>query len=145
NIYTPARTDTASHEKTTGHAVTRHCLGSQDTGTRSRDQRAEFPGSTLAAGRSAMELAREPGVGAKDESGQTAGSGLRGRHRLSGGARPGEDGDASTGKRLRLGSQSREPLRDRTLWRGQKLPRIGAGAESMSRRVLGTLSSRRCP
>src|SRR6266851_6154413 len=139
-----AHAEPADDGKTAGHAVARHGGRSEDTGTRSRNQRAEFPGSTLAAGRSAMELAREPGVGTKDESGQTAGSGLRGRHRLSGGARPGEDGDASTGKRLRLGSQSREHLRDRTLWRGHKLPRIGAGAESMPRRVLGTLSPRRC-
>src|SRR5438128_1599409 len=140
-----AHAEPADDGKTAGHAVARHGRSLESTGTRSRGERAEFPGTTRSPRGSAMELAREPGVGTKTQSGQTAGSGLRGGYRLSGGARLGEDGDASTGKRLRLGSQSREHLRDRTLWRGQKLPRIGAGAESMSRRVLGTLSPRRCP
>src|SRR6266536_1741518 len=122
----------ADDGKTAGHAVARHGRRLESTGTRSRGARVEFPGSTRAAGGSAMELAREPGPGTKTQSGQAGRHGLRGGHRLSGGARPGEDGDASSGKRLRLGSQSREHLRDRTLWRGQKLPRLGAGAESMS-------------
>src|SRR5438128_1239881 len=54
-----AHAEPADDGKTAGHAVARHGRGSEDTGTRSRDQRAEFPGSTLAAGRSAMELAQK--------------------------------------------------------------------------------------
>src|SRR5271157_6600396 len=101
--------------KTAGHAVARHGRGSEGAGARPSDQRTEFPRTTLSAGRSAMELAREPGAGAKTESGQTAGTGLRGGHRLPGCAWPGQDGDACSGKRLSLGPQSREHLRDRTL------------------------------
>ena len=42
------------------------------------------------------------------------------------------------------GPQSREHLRDRTLRRGQELSRLSAGTESLSRRPLRSLSSRRC-
>src|SRR3989442_20214 len=55
-----AHAEPADDGKTAGHAVARHGGRSEDTGTRSRNQRAEFPGSTLAAGRSAMEMAGEP-------------------------------------------------------------------------------------
>src|SRR5208283_4216968 len=130
--------------KTAGHAVARHGRRLEDARTRSSDQRTEFPGTTLSARRSTVDLAREPGAGAKTESGQTAGTGLRGGHRLPGCAWPGQDGDACSGKRLSLGPQSREHLRDRTLRRGQELSRLGAGTESLSRRPLGSLSSRRC-
>src|SRR6266568_2072773 len=51
---------------------------------------------------------------------------------------------ARSGKRLFLGPQSREHLRDRTLRRGQELSRLSAGTESLSRRPLRSLSSRRC-
>ncbi len=67
--------------KTTGHAAARHGRGPEDAGTRSGSQRAELPGTTLAADRSTMELARESGAGAKTESGKTARTGLRGGHR----------------------------------------------------------------
>src|SRR6266576_1147960 len=139
-----AHAEPADDGKTAGHAVARHGRRLESTGTRSDRERVEFPGTTRSAPGSAVELARESGPGTKTQSGQTAGSGLRRGHRLSSGARPGEDGDASPGKRLRLGSQSRKHLRDRTLWRGQKLPRLGAGPESMSRWLLGTLSPCRC-
>ena len=108
-------------------------------------ERVEFPGTTLAADRSAMELARESGVGAKTESGQAAGSGLRGGYRLSRRPWPGQSRDARFGKRLSVGSQSREHPRDRTVRCGQELPGIGSGAEGLSRWVLGNLPSRRCP
>ena len=85
--------------------------GSEGAGARSGRQRAELPGTTRSAGRSTMELARESGAGAKTESGQAAGTGLRGGHRLSGCAWTGQVGDACSGKRLRLGSQSREHFR----------------------------------
>src|ERR1039457_123603 len=69
--------------KTAGHAAAGHGRSPEDAGTRSSDQRPEFPRTTRAAGRSAMDLAREPGAGAKTESGQTARTGLCGGHRLS--------------------------------------------------------------
>src|ERR1019366_7208101 len=72
--------------KTASHAVAGHGRRLENAGARSSDQRAEFPRTTLSAGRSAMELAREPGAGAKIESGQTARTGLRGGYRLSCGA-----------------------------------------------------------
>src|SRR5260370_11454767 len=100
--------DPTADGKTAGHAVARHGRRLEDAGTRSGQPRTEFPGTTLAAGRSTMELAREPGAGAKTESGQTAGAGLRGGHRLSGDAGPGQDGDAGSGKRLSLGPPSRK-------------------------------------
>src|SRR6266545_4498993 len=127
-----AHAEPADDGKTAGHAVARHGRGLESTRTRSRGERAQFSGTTRSARGSAMELAREPGVGTKTQSGQTAGSSLRGGHRLSGGARPGEDGDASNGQRLRLGPQSREHLRNRTVRRGQELPGIGTGPESVS-------------
>src|SRR5512143_2972429 len=84
---------------------------SEGAGTRSVDQRTEFSGTTLSAGRSAMELARQPGAAAKAESGQTAGAGLRAGHRLPGCAWPGQDGGACSGKRLCLSPQSRKHFR----------------------------------
>src|SRR5664279_3941038 len=75
--------------KTAGHAVARHGRRLEDAGTRSSDQRTEFPRTTRTAGRSAMELAREPGAGAKTESGQAERIGLCGGYRLSGSAGPG--------------------------------------------------------
>ncbi len=68
-------------------------------------------------------------------------SGLRGRHRLSGCTWAGQVGDACSGKRLSLGSQSRERFRPGTDRRGQELYRFGLGAESLSRRPLGSLSA----
>jgi hypothetical protein len=56
----------------------------------------------------------------------------------------GQGGGAGSGQRLHLGPQSREHLRDRTLRRGQELSRLSPGTESLSRRLLGSLSSRRC-
>ena len=50
-----------------------------------------------------MELARESGAGAKTESGQAAGAGLRGRHRLSCCTWTGQVGDACSDKRLQSG------------------------------------------
>jgi hypothetical protein len=44
-------------------------------------------------------------------------------------------------KRLRLGPQSREYLRDRTVRRGQELYRFGPGPESLSRRPFRTISA----
>ena len=98
----------------------------------------------LSAGRSTMELAREPGAGAKTESGQAQRTGLPGGHRLPGGAWPGQVGGARSGKRLHLGPQSREHLRDRTLRGGQELSRLSSSTESLSRWPLGSLSSRCC-
>src|SRR6266849_5843269 len=127
--------------ETRGHAVARHGRRPEDARTRSGDPRTEFPGTTLSARRSTMELAREPGVGAKTESGQTAGAGLRGGHRLSGGAGSGQDGDACASKRLSLGPQSRKHFRVGPDRGGQELYRFGPGAESLSRRPLGSLSA----
>src|ERR1019366_10124975 len=110
--------------KTTGHAVAGHGRGPENAGARSSDQRAEFPRTTRAAGRSTMELAREPGAGAKTESGQTARTGLCGGYRLSCGAWLGQDGGACSGKRLGLGPQPREHFRVGTDRRGQKLYRL---------------------
>jgi IstB-like ATP binding protein len=45
-----------------------------------------------------MELAREPGAGAKTESGQAERIGLRGGHRLPGCAWPGQEGNACPGR-----------------------------------------------
>src|SRR6266851_1959559 len=131
--------DPTADGKTAGHAVARHGRRLEDAGTRSSQPRTEFPGTTLAAGRSTMELAREPGAGAKTESGQTAGAGLRGGHRLSGGAGPGQVGDACSGKRLSLGPPSRKHFRVGPDRCGQELYRFGPGAESLSRRPLGSL------
>src|ERR1019366_2041305 len=125
--------------KTAGHAAARHGRGPENAGTRSSDQRPEFPRTTRAAGRSTMELAREPGTGSQAESGQAEGTGLRGGHRLSHGAWPGQDGGACSGKRLGLGPQSREHFRVGSDRRGQELYRIGPGAESLSRWLLGSL------
>src|SRR6266496_2679648 len=126
-----AHAEPADDGKTAGHAAARHGRRLESTGTRSDCERVKFPGTTRSARGSAMELAREPGVGTKTQSGQAAGTRLHGGHRLSSGARPGKDGDASTGKRLRLGSQSREHHRDRTMRRGQKIQSIGEGAENI--------------
>src|SRR5208282_2354271 len=125
--------------KTGSHAAARHGRGSENAGTRSSDQRAEFPRTTRAAGRSAMELAREPGAGAKAESGQAARTGLCGGYRLSHSAWPGQDGGACSGKRLVLGPQPRKHFRVGSDRRGQELHRIGPGAESLSRRLLSSL------
>src|SRR6266481_3467096 len=125
-----------AHGKTRGHAVARHGRSSEDARTRSDDPRTEFPGTTLSAGRSTVELAREPGIGAKAESGQAQGTGLCGGYRLPGCAWTGQVGGACSGQRLILGSQSREHLRDRTMRRGQELSRLSAGTESLSRRPL---------
>src|ERR1035441_894391 len=125
--------------KTASHAVAGHGRGTENAGTRSSDQRAEFPRTTRAAGRSTMELAREPGAGAKAESGQAARTGLCGGHRLSHSAWPGQDGSACSGKRLGLGPQPRKHFRVGSDRRGQELYRIGPGTESLSRRLLGPL------
>src|ERR1700685_1204208 len=100
--------------KTTGHALARHGRRFEDARTRSGHPRTQFSRTTLAPGRSTMELAREPGPGAKTESGQASRTGLRGGHRLPGGAWPGQVGPARSGQRFHLGPQSREYLRDRT-------------------------------
>src|ERR1039458_7241817 len=97
--------------KAAGHAVAGHGRGSEGAGARSSDQRTEFPRTTRTAGRSAMDLAREPGTGAKTESGQAERTGLRGGHRLSCCAWPGQDGGACSGKRLCLGPQPRKHFR----------------------------------
>src|SRR5271166_1341080 len=119
-----------------GHAAAGHGRGPENAGARSSDQRAEFPRTTRAAGRSTMELAREPGAGSQVESGQTARIGLCGGYRLSHSAWPGQDGNASSGKRLGLGPQPREHFRVGSDRRGQELHRIGPGTESLSRRLL---------
>src|SRR5208283_2818151 len=119
-----------------GHAVAGHGRGAEDAGTRSSDQRTEFPRTTRTAGRSAMDLAREPGAGAKTESGQAERIGLRGGHRLSCGAWLGQAGNACSGKRLCLGPQPRKHFRFGSDWRGQELYRIGPSTESLSRRLL---------
>src|ERR1017187_10099877 len=97
--------------KTASHAVAGHGRRLENAGARSSDQRAEFPRTTRAAGRSTMDLAREPGAGAKTESGQAERTGLRRGHRLSCGAGFGKDGNACPGKRLGLGPQPREHFR----------------------------------
>src|ERR1019366_1546699 len=94
--------------KAAGHAVAGHGRRLENAGARSSDQRAEFPRTTRTAGRSAMDLAREPGTRSQTESGQTAGIGLRGGHRLPCCAWLGQDGGACSGKRLGLGPQSRK-------------------------------------
>src|SRR6266852_5394179 len=101
--------------KATGHALARHGRRFEDARTRSGHPRTQFPRTTLSAGRSTMELAREPGAGAKTESGQAQRTGLRGGYRLPGGAWTGQVGGARFGQRFDLGAQSRERLRDRTL------------------------------
>src|SRR5271157_5885141 len=125
--------------KTAGHAVAGYGRRLENAGARSSDQRTEFPRTTRTAGRSAMELAREPGAGAKTESGQAERIGLCGGYRLSHGAWLGQDGGACSGKRLSLGPQSREHFRVGSDRRGQELHRIGPGTESLSRRLLGSL------
>src|ERR1019366_6457585 len=90
-------------------------------------------------GRSTMDLAREPGAGAKTESGQAERTSLRGGHRLSCCAGPGQDGNAYSGKRLGLGPQSRKHFRVGSDRRGQEFYRFGLGPESLSRRLLGFL------
>src|SRR5437660_7270611 len=83
--------------ETRGHAVARHGRRPEDARTRSGDPRTVFPGTTLSAGRSTMELARESGVGATTESGQAQRAGLRGGHRLPGYAWTGQVGGAGSG------------------------------------------------
>src|SRR5713226_6268657 len=85
--------------ETRGHAVARHGRRPEDARTRSGDPRTEFPGTTLSAGRSTMELARESGVGAKTESSQAQRTGLCRGYRLPGGAEPGQVGGAGSGQR----------------------------------------------
>src|ERR1039457_3667464 len=125
--------------KAADHAVAGHGRGAENAGARSSDQRTEFPRTTRTAGRSTMDLAREPGAGAKTESGQAERTGLRGGHRLPGCAGPGQDGNACSGKRLGLGPQPREHFRVGPYRRGQELHRVGLGPESLSRRLLGAL------
>src|ERR1019366_10386132 len=115
--------------KTAGHAAARHGRRSEGAGARSNDQRVEFSRTTRAAGRSTMELAREPGAGSQVESGQTERAGLRGGYRLSHGAWPGQDGGACSGKRLCLGPQSRKHFRVGSDRSGQELHRVGPGPE----------------
>src|SRR6266568_2072768 len=76
--------DPTADGKTAGHAVARHGRSSENARTRSGEPRTEFPGTTLSAGRSTMELAREPGLAAKAESGQAQRTGLCGGYRLPG-------------------------------------------------------------
>src|ERR1700722_3770310 len=76
----------AADGKISGPALARHGRRFEGARTGCSDSRAEFPGTALSAGRSTMELAREPGLGAKTESGQAPRTGLRGGHRLPGGA-----------------------------------------------------------
>src|SRR5664280_2402147 len=125
--------------KTASHAAAGHGRGPENAGARSGDQRAEFPRTTLSAGRSTMDLAREPGAGAKTESGQAEGTGLRGGYRLSHGAWPGQDGGACSGKRLSLGPQSRKHFRVGSDRCGQELRGFGSGPKSLSRRLRGSL------
>src|SRR6266436_2737609 len=89
--------------KAAGHALARHGRRFEDARTRSGHPRTQFPRTTLTAGRSTMELAREPGTGATTESGQAQRTGLCGGYRLPGGAGPGQVGGAGSGQRLRLG------------------------------------------
>src|SRR5215467_9616567 len=87
-----------------------HCLLSRHlaerSGSGSIGERAELSGTTLAAGGSTMELAREPITGAKTQSSQAAGIGLYGGHRLPLGAWPGQSRDAGSGQRIRVVPQS---------------------------------------
>src|SRR6266567_6882011 len=62
--------DPTADGKAARHAVARHGRSSEDARTRSSDPRTEFPRTTLSARRSTVVLAREPGAGAKTESGQ---------------------------------------------------------------------------
>src|ERR1700691_148763 len=117
--------------KTTGHALARHGRRFEDARTRSCHPRTQFPRTTLSAGRSTVELAREPGAGAQTESGQAQRAGLRGGHRLPGGAWTGQVGAARSGQRFDLGAQSRERLRDRTLRRGQELSCLRDGYSAL--------------
>src|SRR5450755_2347528 len=125
--------------KTAGHAAAGHGRGPENAGARSSDQRAEFPRTTRAADRSTVELAREPGAGAKVKSGQAARTGLCGGHRLSHSAWPGQDGSTCSGKRLGLGPQPRKHFRVGSDRRGQELYRIGPGTKSLPRRLFGSL------
>src|SRR5712672_872207 len=116
--------------KTPGHALARHARRFEDARTRSGHPRTQFPRTTLSAGRSTMELAREPGAGAKTESGQAQRTGLRGGQRLPGHTWTGQIGGARSGQRLRLGPQSREHFRDWTLRRGQELSRLSSAQKA---------------
>src|SRR5215831_10820670 len=98
-----AHAESAPDGKTSGHAVMGHGRSCEGTGSGSIGERAELPGTTLAAGGSTMELAREPITGAKTESSQAAGIGLYGGHRLPLGAWPGQSRDAGSGQRIRVG------------------------------------------
>src|SRR5258708_34141535 len=115
--------DPTTDGKTAGYAVARDGRSSENARTRSGEPRTEFPRTTLSARRSTMELAREPGVGAKTESGQAQSTGLRGGHRLPGCAWTGQVGGACFSERLLLGPRSQEHLRHRTLRRGRELSR----------------------
>src|SRR5215467_13153334 len=92
-----AHAEPADDRKTSGHAAVGHGRDLEGAGTGSLGERAELSGKTLVAGGSTMELAGEPIAGTKAESGQAAGIGLRGGHRLPGGAQPGQDRGAGTG------------------------------------------------
>src|SRR5258708_20229913 len=100
-----ARADPTDDGKTTGPAVAGHGPSSEDAGTRSGHPRTQFPGTTLVADRSTMDLAREPAAGAETESRQARGTGLRGGHCLSRRTVSGQDGVARPAPRCHLASQ----------------------------------------
>src|SRR5208283_1658348 len=85
------------------------------------------------------EATRDQQLEAWIESGQTARTGLCGGYRLSHSAWSGQDGSACSGKRLGLGPQPRKHFRVGSDRRGQELHRIRPGAESLPRRLLGSL------
>src|SRR5208282_4394579 len=94
------------------------------------DHRAELRGTVRVVGRSAVELAAEPGPGAAPDQGQIAAAGLCGGHRLSPAARTGPRLSALAHPRLGLGPRAPEYFpgrthRDREELRGLCLGRKG--------------------
>jgi chromosomal replication initiation ATPase DnaA len=125
-------------------AMRLHGRGLESTGTRSRGERAQFPRTTRSARGSAMELAREPGVGTKTESGQTCRERPAWRTLIIGPVR----GLEKTVMRA-LAKDSAWVRNHENIFVigpcGLGKSSLASAAESMSRRVLRTLSPRRCP
>ena len=93
-------------EKLHGLALARHGGGLSRPVRADGDHGVELRGTLRLAGRSAVELATEPGLGAPPGQGQTAASGLGGRHRLPLPARPGPRACCARSPRTRLGCGS---------------------------------------
>src|ERR1039458_6448105 len=96
-----------------------------------RNHRVELRGALRLAGRSAVELATEPRLGAPPAPGQAAASSLRGRLGLPLPARPGPRSGALAHPGFGLGARASEYLSARTDRDRQELPGLRPGREGL--------------